>query len=408
MTTTETVKFNPFSPEFHSDPYPIYARLQAEDPIHWSFLQAWIITRYADAAQILKDSRFQVDDLPERLQQKNRFLKQGDLNPLSQTIAKWLFFLDTPDHNRLRSLVAKVFSPGSIEAMRPTIQVLVNDLIDQVIDRGEMDVMSDFAAPLPAMTITSILGVPKEDFHKLVRWSHELFFVFDQPMSIEGYQRQNAMAIEAREYLSDLIVKQEEQPTDGLISQLIAARDQGKKLSHDEILGFCIMLFIVGQETTKSLIGNGILALLQHPESINFVRDNPNQIKPVVEELLRYDSPVQVLARLAAEDVEIGDKTIRSGDKVIVCLGAANRDPAQFAHPDQLDWDRQHTNLPFGGGMHYCLGAALARMQGQLAIQTLVRRLHRFSFNANQLDWRESITLRGLSRLPIEFQAIDS
>ncbi|MGK7910741.1 MAG: cytochrome P450 [Synechococcus sp.] len=401
--TTETVKFNPFSSEFHSNPYPTYQRLRDKDPIHWSFLQAWVITRYADAALVLKDKRFRVDDLPERLQQKNRFLKKGDLNPLAHTIEKWLFFLEAPDHTRLRGLVSKAFAPGSIDAIKPMIQTLVHDLIDRVADQGEMDVMADFAGPLPAMTVTRLLGVPCEDFHKLVRWSHELFFVFDQPMSLEGYQRQNAMAIEARNYLRDLIAQQEQQPGDGLIGRLIVARDQGKQLSKDELLGFCIMLFIVGQETTKSLIGNGILALLQQPEKITFVKQNPDKTRMIVEELLRYDSPVQFLARLATEDVDIGGKTIRAGDKVIVCLGAANRDPAQFPNPDELNWERQHTNLPFGGGMHYCLGAALARIQGQVGIQTLVQRLNGMMLRTEQPEWRESITLRGLTSLPITF-----
>ncbi len=401
-----TVQFNPFSPEFHINPYPTYKRLQAEDPIHWSFLNAWIITRYADATMVLKDPRFKVDDLPQRLQQKNRFLKLGDLNPLSQTIAKWLFFMENPDHTRLRGLVSKTFSPGSIERMHAVIQSLVDELITQVAHQGQMDVMRDLAGPLPAMTVTRILGVPSQDFQKLMQWSYELFFVFDQPMSLEGYQRQNQMAIEAREYLRDLISQQEKQPTDGLISQLIAARDRGKKLSPDEILGFCIMLFIVGQETTKSLIGNGLLTLLQHPKQMDFVRNNPDKIKAIVEELLRYDSPVQLLARLATEEITMDDKIIQPGDKVIVCLGAANRDPEQFSHPDQLEWERQQTNLPFGGGMHYCLGAALARMQGQIAIGTLVQRFNHLALNTDQLDWRESITLRGLKSLPIVFEAM--
>ncbi|MFM1841348.1 MAG: hypothetical protein RLZZ490_79, partial [Cyanobacteriota bacterium] len=214
----------------------------------------------------------------------------------------------------------------------------------------------------------------------------------------------NAMAIEARNYLCQLIERLEKNPTDGLISRLIRVCNQGQQLSQDEILGFCIMLFIVGQETTKSLIGNGLLALLQHPETIEFVKNNPHKIKAVVEELLRYDSPVQVLARLAKEDINMGEKTIRAGDKVIVCLGAANRDPAQFSHPDRLDWSRNHTNLPFGGGIHYCLGAALARVQAQIAIQTVIDRLNNIKLNTQQLNWRDSITLRGLTSLPVLFE----
>ncbi len=400
------VKFNPFSPEFHANPYPTYERLRREDPVHWSFLSAWIITRYEDAQFVLKDPRFAVDDLPERLQQKNRFLEPDNLNPLSQTIGKWLFFKEGDDHKRLRSLVSKAFSFSSIEALRPSIQALVDDLISQATSQGQMDVMSDLANPLPAMVIARIIGVPDCDAHKLSEWSNDLFFVFDQPMSLEGYQRQNQVAIEAREYLRDLIAQQEAELTDGLISQLIQARDQGQKLSQDEILGFCIMLFIVGQETTKSLIGNGILALLQQPDEIEFVRNNPDKIGPVVEELLRYNSPVQVLARLASEDIELGNRTIKKGEKVIVCLGAANRDPDYCKNPDQLDWTRQLNNLPFGGGMHYCLGAALARIEGQIAIQSLVERCCDISLNTDHLDWRESITLRGLKSLPITFKTI--
>ncbi|MFM1843120.1 MAG: hypothetical protein RLZZ490_1862, partial [Cyanobacteriota bacterium] len=177
---TSTIQFNPFSPEFHQNPYPVYARLQAEDPIHWSFLNAWVITRYADASFVLQDSRFKVDDLPERLLQKNQFLQQENFNALSQTIAKWLFFLETPDHTRLRNLVSKGFSATSIEALRPLIKDQVNGLIDQCITQGQMDIMEDLASPLPAMTVAKILGVPDQDVSQLIRWSHELFFVFDQ------------------------------------------------------------------------------------------------------------------------------------------------------------------------------------------------------------------------------------
>jgi len=403
MSAPTAIRFNPFEPGFHTDPYPTYAHLQAEDPVHWSFLSAWIITRYTDVEFVLKDARFKVDDLPERLQQKNRFLKRGDFNPLSETIGKWLFFLEGKDHKRLRGLVSKAFSFSSVEAMRPQIQALTETLIDQVAHQGHMDAMADLAGPLPAMTVASILGVPRQDFHKLSEWSRELFFVFDQPMSLEGYQRQNAIAIEARDYLSDLIAHQESEPAEGLITQLIRARDDGDKLSQSEILGFCIMFFIVGQETTKSLIGNGLLALLQQPDKMDFVRQNPDKIKTVVEELLRHNTPVQVLARIAAEELKLEDKTIKAGDKVIVCLGAANRDPAQFANPHQLDWERQHTNLPFGSGLHYCLGAALARIQGQVAIQSVVQTFTNLALDTDSLDWRESIALRGLKSLPITF-----
>jgi pimeloyl-[acyl-carrier protein] synthase len=403
---TTAIRFNPFQPEFHQNPYPTYEYLRREDPIHRSFLNAWVITRYADVEAILKDARFQVDDLPQRLIQKSHYLKQGNLDPLAQTIHKWLFFLEPPDHNRLRGLVSKAFSPVTIEGMRTEIQVIANQLLAKVQPTGQMDIIKDLASLLPAMIVTRILGLPPEDYPKLVRWSYNLFFVFDQPMSLQGYQKQNQMAIEAREYLTEIITRLEKQPNDGLISRLIAARDEDRTITQDEIIGFCIMLLIVGQETTKSLTGNAMVALLRHTEKLAELKQNPDLIKNAIEELLRYDSPVQVIARLATENVEMGDKTIQAGDKVILCIGAANRDPEQFTNPDQLDFTRRNYSLPFGGGIHFCLGAFLARVQGQIAINAMLQGLPHLQLNTETLDWRESITLRGLKTLPVTFQPI--
>lgn len=401
------VRFDPFSPNFHTNPYPIYEWLRDNDPIHWSFMQAWVITRHRDVEALLKSAQLQVDDLPSRLRQKSQYLKQGNFEALAQTIENWLFFLEPPHHTRLKGLVAKAFSPNTIETMRPAIAQLVDRLLTEVEQKaskqnGVIDIMTDFASPLPAMTVTQILGVPLEDHDKLMRWSYDLFFVFDQPMSLDGYQKQNEIAIEARKYLISLM---ETKPS-GLIGQLMAARDSGQQLSQDEILGFCIMLLIVGQETTKSLIGNSILALLQHPQALSELQQNLDLIPAAIEELLRYDSPVQVIARIASEDFDYGGKTIHSGDKVILCLGAANRDREIFSEPDQLNFHRRNYNLPFGGGLHYCLGAALARVQGQIAIKSLIQRfpnLESRDLNNSTLQWRESITLRGLKNLSVGF-----
>ena len=404
---TNLVRFDPFSPNFHTNPYPIYEWLRDNDPIHWSFMQAWVITRHRDVEALLKSAQLQVDDLPSRLRQKSQYLKQGNFEALAQTIENWLFFLEPPHHTRLKGLVAKAFSPNTIETMRPAIAQLVDRLLTEVEQKaskqnGVIDIMTDFASPLPAMTVTQILGVPLEDHDKLMRWSYDLFFVFDQPMSLDGYQKQDEIAIEARKYLISLM---ETKPS-GLIGQLMAARDSGQQLSQDEILGFCIMLLIVGQETTKSLIGNSILALLQHPQALSELQQNLDLIPAAIEELLRYDSPVQVIARIASEDFDYGGKTIHSGDKVILCLGAANRDREIFSEPDQLNFHRRNYNLPFGGGLHYCLGAALARVQGQIAIKSLIQRfpnLESRDLNNSTLQWRESITLRGLKNLSVGF-----
>ncbi|EAM49187.1 cytochrome P450 [Crocosphaera watsonii WH 8501] len=404
--TQNKLVFNPFYRAFHNNPYPIYERLRNEDPIHWSFLKAWIITRYQDVDTILKDNLFQVDDLPLRLEEKSAYLKQGNFLPLAKTIDKWLFFQQPPNHTRLRSLVNKSFSPASVGNMKEEIEAKVNHLLDKVIPTGKMDLIDDLASPLPAMTVTNILGLPPEDYYKLIHWSYELFFVFDQPMSLEGYEKQNKMAMEAREYLLRFIANIDEN-SQGLIADLVKAKDEENKLDEDEILGFCIMLLIVGQETTKSFISNSILALLQHPEKLQELKDNPEIIKEASEELLRYDTPVQVIARLAREDVEIGGKTILKGDKVILCLGGANRDENKFPNPEKIEFQRSNRNLPFGGGIHFCLGAFLARLQGQISINRIVQRLPNLQLVNQTPDWRESITLRGLKSLPLTFDKND-
>ncbi|CCQ63884.1 cytochrome P450 [Crocosphaera watsonii] len=404
--TQNKLVFNPFSRAFHNNPYPIYERLRNEDPIHWSFLKAWIITRYQDVDTILKDNLFQVDDLPLRLEEKSAYLKQGNFLPLAKTIDKWLFFQQPPNHTRLRSLVNKSFSPASVGNMKEEIEAKVNHLLDKVIPTGKMDLIDDLASPLPAMTVTNILGLPPEDCYKLIHWSYELFFVFDQPMSLEGYEKQNKMAMEAREYLLTFIANIDEN-SQGLIADLVKAKDEENKLDEDEILGFCIMLLIVGQETTKSFISNSILALLQHPKKLQELKDNPEIIKEASEELLRYDTPVQVIARLAREDVEIGGKTILKGDKVILFLGGANRDENKFPNPEKIEFQRSNRNLPFGGGIHFCLGAFLARLQGQISINRIVQRLPNLQLVNQTPDWRESITLRGLKSLPLTFDKND-
>jgi cytochrome P450 len=403
--TTKFVRFDPFSPDFHANPYPTYDWLREHDPIHWSFMQAWVITRHHDVETLLKAPQLHVDDLPIRLRQKSQYLKQGNFEPLAQTIENWLFFLEPPHHTHMKGLVAKAFAPNMIETMRPAIAQLVDQLIANIEQKansqnGEIDIMTDFAAPLPAMTVTQILGVPLADHDKLMRWSYDLFFVFDQPMSLEGYQKQNAIAIEAREYLINLMATQ----PSGLIGKLMAARESGHQLSQDQILGFCIMLLIVGQETTKSLIGNSVLTLLQHPQAFAELQQNLDLMPTAIEELLRYDSPVQVIARLATEDFEYGEKTIHAGDKVILCLGAANRDRVVFSEPEQINFHRRNYNLPFGGGIHFCLGAPLARVQAQIAIKSLIQRYPNLRLsNLDNLDlkWRESITLRGLTNLSV-------
>ena len=402
----DKILFNPFDPKFHSNPYPILDRLRQEDPIHKSIFGTWIITRYADAVSILNDERFNVDNLPERLQLKSSYLKEGDLQTLSQTINQWFLFLNPPDHTRLKRVVTPAFSPAAIEVLRHKIQAIVDDLLAKVKQKGEMDIIKDLASPLSALVIAEIFGFPREDYEKLIHWSSEEFFLLQQPWSLEAYQHQNQVIKENKEYLVEKIAEYKKEPNDGLLSYLINQKNIENQLTEEEIISTCILINTGAQDSTRSLIGNGILALLNHSESLLYLQQNPNAIKNAVEEFVRYDSPIQYVARRAMEDIEIAGKLISKGDTVIVYIGAANRDPEEFTNPDQLDFNRRNRHIAFGGGIHHCLGIFLAKVEAQIAINTLIQSLPDIRINREKLDWHESITLRGLKTLPVRFNPV--
>ena len=401
------IVFNPLDPKFRVNPYPIYEHLQTHDPIHRtrSFAREWLLTRYADIKTLLSNPHIGIDNLPRRLQDKVSYLPLGEnLNDLVASIQGWLFFLNPPEHTRLKGLVTQVFSLGEVENLRPRIQKLVDDLITRVYATGQIDILSDLAAPLPTLVSAEILGVPPTEREELTQWSYELFRVFDQPMSLQGYQKMNQAALKFNDYFRYLITEKEKRPQEDLMSKLITIRDQDKTISQEELVSFCAMLFSVGQETTENLIGNGMLALLQHPDQMSRLKANSKLIKNTVEELLRFDTPVQIIARLAHKNIEISGTTIQEGDRVYCALGAANRDPRIFPNPHQLDITRQGVHsIPFGYGIHFCLGAALARLQGQVAIDTVVQRLPDLKITSDALQWRENIVLRGLKTLPASF-----
>jgi pimeloyl-[acyl-carrier protein] synthase len=364
----------------------------------------WFLSRYGDVYGVLNDDRFRVDDLPERLADKALHLKpQGDFEGLIGTVKHWLFFLEPPDHTRLRSLVQKAFAGMKVELLRPRIEAIVQELLDRV-DGDGMDVMMGLAAPLPALVSSEMLGIPRGDRVMLTEWAYTLFHVFDQPLSLQDYQRINQVALQFKEYFGGLITDLRRHPQDNLISQLIGLCDREGKLSEAELLGFLGMLFSVGQETTENLIGNGVFALLNHPQELESLRQNPLLMSHALEELLRYDSPVQMISRTAIESVDMGGQVIRSGDKVNLLLGAANRDPEKFPEPDRLKWNRKESSrLPFGSGIHYCLGAELARLQGQVALSRLIQRFPRMQLDAEKAERRKNIVLRGFKVLPVTF-----
>jgi pimeloyl-[acyl-carrier protein] synthase len=393
------VTFNPMDPEFVADPYPTYHRLRAEDPVHLSPLGFWVLTRYEDVAAVLRDPRFAKEAMMAAV--AKRFgITQG-------TFGLSMLDRDPPAHTRLRSLVSKAFTPKVVEAMRPHIQEIVDGLLARVAGAGSMDLIEEFAYPIPVMVICELLGVPVEDRERFKGWSLDIargldavMLPVDSEVAIRsGIARQGLIG-----YFRELIAARRASPRADLLSALIAAEEAGDKLSEDELLASCILLLVAGHETTVNLIGNGMLALLRHPAELRQLREHPELITGAVEELLRYDGPVQRTGRMPSEDVTIGGRTIAKGEMVMPFIGAADRDPAQFPDPDRLDITRsENRHVAFGTGIHFCLGAPLARVEGQIAINTLLRRLPTLTLVTEKPEYRQSLTLRGLTALHVAF-----
>jgi len=393
--------FDPHSPEVHADPYPFYRRLRETDPVHLSPIGLWILTRYDDCVTSLRDPRFGRDGFEAIL------AAQYGEEAGAERLPRSMLFRDPPDHTRLRSLVNRAFTPRVIEGMRPRIQGVVDDLLDRVERQGRMDVIADLAYPLPVTVICDMLGVPAGDHEQIKEWSSDIIRSLDAiaiPSDPSIVERGRVARRGIADYFRALLPERRRHPRGDLLSSLLAVEEQGDRLTEGELLATCVLLFIAGHETTVNLIGNGLLALLRHPAELDRLRREPVLIGSAVEELLRYDGPVQRTARITNAEVELGGKTIPPGAFVVTVIGAANRDPAQFPDPDRLDIARaDNRHLAFGFGIHFCLGAPLARMEGRLALGTLLRRLPRLRLVATTLEWRESATLRGLRALPVEF-----
>lgn len=396
MATTDPVQFNPLLPEVIEDPYPLYHRLRAEDPVHQTPAGMWVLSRYDDVALLLRDPRFGRRGFQELI--AARFGRAG--------LGRSMLLQDPPDHTRLRALVNKAFTPRVIEGLRGQIQQMVDGLLDAVASRGEMELIADLAYPLPASVICEMVGVPAADRDLFRQWSYDLARSFDAIVfpDPEVIARANAAGDAIGAYFHDLVAERRRAPRADLLSALIAVEEAGDRLSTEELFATAVLLFLAGHETTANLIGNGVLALLRHPAELQRLRQDPAQIESGVEELLRYDSPVQRVSRIANEDAIIGGRSIPKGSLVLTLLGAANRDPAHFSEPDRLDVTRRdNRHLAFGWGIHFCLGAPLARLEGQIAIGTLLRRLPRLALAAERVEWRQTATLRGLMALPVRF-----
>ena len=392
--------FNPMSPEVIADPYPYYRRLRETDPVHRSPLGFFVASRHADVAHVLRDKRFGKDFVGRMIR---RFGKEVMEEPIYRSMSHWMLQQDPPDHTRLRGLVVKAFTARRVEDMRPRIQEIVDASLDRVAAQGHMDLIADFAFRLPVTVICEMLGIPKEE--------HEVFFhgartggrLLDPvPLSRTEIDEANAGSLMQAEYFRSLFELRRRQPGDDLTSQLVQAEEEGAKLSNEELTANIILLFGAGHETTVNLIGNGLLALYRNPDQLRLLQRDPSLTANAIEELLRYDSSVQLTSRTTLEDVEVGGVAVAKGESVLCLLGAANRDPAAYPDPDRLDITRANIRpLSFGGGIHFCLGAQLARIEGEIAIATLLRRLPTLRLDdAERPDWRQTFVLRGLNRLP--------
>jgi pimeloyl-[acyl-carrier protein] synthase len=394
-----TAHFNPMDPEFIADPYPIYHALRAEDPVHLSPLGFWVLTRYEDVVATLRDPRFAKEALAAFVAARFGVAMPG--------VGLSMLDRDPPDHTRLRGLVSKAFTPRVVEGLRPHIQEIVDDLLDRVEGAGAMDLIEDFAYPLPVIVICEMLGVPVADRERFKGWGLDIARGLDAiwlPAESEVARQSMASRHALTGYFRELIAERRAAPRADLLSALIAAEETGDRLSEEELLATCILLLVAGHETTVNLIGNGTLALLRHPAELRRLREDPGLVAGAVEELLRYDGPVQRTARIPSEDVVIGGRAIGKGELVMPFIGAADRDPAQFREPDRLDITRaDNRHIAFGWGIHFCLGAPLARLEGQIAFQTLFPRLPKLALATDRPPYRQSLTLRGLSALPVSF-----
>jgi cytochrome P450 len=389
-------------PEVLANPYPLYHRLLTEDPVHWDpFLHTWVVTRYADVVTVLQNFSANRTPTPEQLTP----MGLSALVPIAEVLVRQMLFMDGPAHIRIRGLVSNAFTPRRIELLRSRIQQITDGLLDAVQDKGYMDVIGDLADPLPAIVTAEMLGLSASEWQQFTQWSTD----FAEALGNFQHNPNRAPRVlrsleEMCAYFRDAVQEHCKHPRDDLISALLSAEHEGDSLTEEEVIANSIMLMTGGQETTTNLIGNGLLTLLRHPDQLEKLRADQSLMPSAIEELLRYESPIQYTSRLALDDVKMEGKTIRKRQAVIAVMGAANRDPERFPDPDRLDICRQdNRHLAFAWGAHFCFGAPLARLEGYIAFETVLRRMPNLNLEPGPVTWRENLAFRGLTGLPVTF-----
>jgi cytochrome P450 len=412
-----SVVYDPRAATVTADPSSVFRQLREHDPVHWSeVLRGWVLTRYDDVRSALRDARFSADRITPFVRHMAR-TGRGDIQSFGETLSLWPVFRDPPDHTRLRGLMNKGFTPRMVESMRPRIQAIVDALLDAIRDRraGRFDLIAAFAFPLPAMVMGTMLGLEIDRLEEVKQWSDDLAtFVGTAQATPDKYERARRGLNHLVDYFRDSVGRRRAQgphrPAPGapdVIGALIAAEEDGARLTEMELIATCIFLLFAGHETTANLIGSGLWLLLSHPAQLARLRAEPALVRSAVEEVLRYEGPSGAAVRIAAQDMTLGGKSIKRGDRIFAMINAADRDPAVFAAPERFDVARDDTrHLAFGLGMHFCIGAPLARLEGQIAFETLLRRLPNMALDLAAPEWSDSLILRGIKSIPIAYDTI--
>ncbi len=400
--------FDPFDPEWATNPFPLYADLRQRAPVHRNALGFWVFARHADCLALLRDRRTSADDAyidPERLSAEFRFGSGADDPEVTaMRDMRPFLFRDPPDHTRLRGLVSKAFTPKVVESLRARTQQIVDELLDTAFEADRVDLLESFAYPLPVRIICDMLGVPVADQDRFKSWSTSLARGLDPDFLLTGeaIKDRDDAVMQFAQYFFELLAERRRSPGDDLLSRLVEVEDDGGVLSEAELLSTCILLLVAGHETTVNLISGGTLALLRHPDQLERFRTDPEVTRSGVEELLRYVSPVQLTGRAMIEDIEIAGVTLRAGDFVMVLIASGNHDADQFPDPERFDVGRTSNNhLGFGFGIHHCLGAPLARMETQVALTSLVRRAPDLAVTVDEPTYKTNVVLRGMESLPV-------
>lgn len=402
----EPLNYDAGDPAVMADPFPLYARLRAEDPIHWSAaMKSWVITRYSDVQSLLVGDALSVNRLVS-FYQGLPGQQAETLSEIVHYLNRWVAFRDPPEHTRMRRVMRHAFTTPAVEAMRSGIEEIVDHLIGRLQERapGPVDLIRDFALLVPAFVIMDMLGVPREKLDEVKGWSDDMATFISGSRNVPDKYERAARGCQAMAaYFKTLIDERAANPRPGFLTDLIEARDEGDKLSDDELIATCILVLFAGHETTTNLIGDAMLALMAHPDQMARLRDDPGLIDGAIEEVMRWDGPTNGLVRVAARDLEIAGKTIREGQRVFLMINAANRDAAVFDDPDRFDIGRMpNRHMTFGQGIHLCIGARLAREEGRIAVAALVRAFPGIALVPDaRIEWIDAMVPRGPKAVPV-------